>query len=181
MAAAVVVGLLSLLPHLLPHAAAPAARRGRACLPTAITPAMDGEAAPTDPTTDRLLALIAGTDRGVTASNATRAEINRLIGQLEASFDGVDALAPDRASQLLRNAEVVYVGQSSSKQANAAGGKYRGRVGRLLFQTDALFQHVLEGAARLPEWCHTARAADVARAAAPQPFPFLFLRPRQQR
>jgi hypothetical protein len=147
MAAAIFVGLLSLVPHLLPHVARPVARRGRACLPAASASAeKDGEAA----TTDQLLALIAGTDRGLTASTAERAEINRLIGQLEASFDGVDALAPNLSGQLLRNAEVVYVGQSSSKQANAAGGKYRGRVGRLLFQTDALFQHVLEGSARCP-------------------------------
>lgn len=56
--------------------------------------------------TTRLLALIAATDRGISADNRTRDEIGRLIGQLEASFVGVDALSPARSSQLLRNAEV---------------------------------------------------------------------------
>jgi hypothetical protein len=134
--AVAVVALLSLLPRLPPHVTPRVARHGRTGLLAATASAA---------TTDRLLALIAGTDRGVKASKAARAEISSLIGQLEASFDGIDALAPSRAGQLLRNAEVVYVGQSSSKQANAAGGRYRGRIGRLLFQTDALFQHVLEG------------------------------------
>ena len=44
---------------------------------------------------------------------------------------------------LLRRTEVAYVGQTKSVRANAAGGKYRGRMGRLLFKTDTLFQHVL--------------------------------------
>ena len=35
------------------------------------------------------------------------------------------------------------MGQASSARANAAGGRYRGRLGRLIFQSDALFQHVL--------------------------------------
>jgi len=37
---------------------------------------------------------------------------------------------------------VVYVGQRSSKRANAAGGRFRGRIGRLLFRTTALYQHI---------------------------------------
>jgi len=81
----------------------------------------------------------------VLTTNETRVEISRLIGLLESSFLGKDAFSPQYSDLLLRNAEVVYVGQSSSKKANAAGGKYRGRIGRFVFQTDALFQHVLEG------------------------------------
>ena len=31
-------------------------------------------------------------------------------------------------------AQVIWVGQSDSGRSNAAGGKFRGRLGRLLFQ-----------------------------------------------
>ena len=92
---------------------------------------------------DRLLALVAPTDAGVAATDDQRTEIaaNRTArGRLE----GTDA---SHESQLLQRTQVVYVGQSSSKKANAAGGRYRGRIGRALFRTDYLLQHVLPDAA----------------------------------
>lgn len=73
-----------------------------------------------------------------------RTEIDNLIKDLEASWEGTDAFSAAQRDYLLRRCEVAYVGQSSSVKANAAGGKYRGRVGRALFRTEALFQHVLE-------------------------------------
>ena len=93
------------------------------------------------PMSTRLLELVAPTDRGIDCTAEQRNEISSLIEALEASQVGADAFASDN---LCRRTEVAYVGQTSSKNANAAGGKYRGRLGRLLFQTDALFQHVLE-------------------------------------
>ena len=95
-------------------------------------------------TVSKLLALVEPTDRGIAASDSTRAEASSLISALEESWAGTDAFA---SPFLLRNTEVVYVGQSSSKGSNAAGGKYRGRIGRALFRTDALFQHVLDDVA----------------------------------
>ncbi|EOD06669.1 hypothetical protein EMIHUDRAFT_229256 [Emiliania huxleyi CCMP1516] len=95
-------------------------------------------------TVSKLLALVEPTDRGIAASDSTRAEASSLISALEESWAGTDAFA---SPYLLRNTEVVYVGQSSSKGSNAAGGKYRGRIGRALFRTDALFQHVLDDVA----------------------------------
>ena len=92
---------------------------------------------------DKLIALIEGTDRGISASDATRMEILGQIEELEEGWRGTDAFAATQSGYLLRNTEVAYVGQASSKAANAAGGKYRGRIGRFLFRTDALFQHVL--------------------------------------
>jgi hypothetical protein len=88
----------------------------------------------------KLLELIENTDRGISASAAARDEIDETILELEASWAGTDAFS---SVDLCRLTEVAYVGQKSSAKANAAGGKYRGRVGRLLFQTEALFQHVL--------------------------------------
>ena len=94
---------------------------------------------------DRLLALVAPTDAGVAATDEQRAEIASLIEQLEAGWKGTDCFAYE--AQLLQRTQVVYVGQSSSKKANAAGGRYRGRIGRALFRTDYLLQHVLPDAA----------------------------------
>ena len=91
----------------------------------------------------KLLELIGPTDRGVDASDALRAEIGGVIEALEASWRGADAFSDAQLPNLQRRAEVIYVGQSSSKKANAAGGQFRGRLGRLLFRTEALFQHVL--------------------------------------
>ena len=95
----------------------------------------------TDP--QRLLALIEETDRGVAASEDLRVQITSLIERLEAAWSGTDAFDPSQRDFLLRRTEVAYVGQTNSARANAAGGRYRGRWGRLLFRTEALFQHVL--------------------------------------
>ena len=89
---------------------------------------------------EQLLALIDGTDRGVATTRERRAEIGSLIEELEESWRGTDAFASEQQPLLLRRTEVAYVGQANSARANAAGGKYRGRIGRLVFQTTALFQ-----------------------------------------
>jgi hypothetical protein len=39
---------------------------------------------------------------------------------------------------------VAYVGQTSSQKANAAGGKFRGRFGRIVFRNTGLYQHILK-------------------------------------
>ena len=89
---------------------------------------------------DQLLDVAAGTDRGVRAKEGTRNIIDGLIARLERSYKGTDA--SETPEWLYRDSEVVYVGQRSSKRANAAGGRFRGRVGRLLFRTTALYQHI---------------------------------------
>ena len=66
--------------------------------------------------------------------------IVRRIARLERSYKGTDA--SETPEWLYRDSEVVYVGQRSSKRANAAGGRFRGRIGRLLFRTTALYQHI---------------------------------------
>ena len=91
----------------------------------------------------QLIELIEPTDRGVSATAETRGQISALIDRLEESWRGSDAFATENEALLFRRNEVAYVGQTLSVSANAAGGKYRGRLGRLVFRTDALFQHVL--------------------------------------
>ncbi len=92
-----------------------------------------------------LINIVQNTDRGLDATPQQRARVLALAQTLENSFATADVFAPPAAPLLLRRAEVAFVGQSSSVKANAAGGRYRGRVGRLLFRTDALFQHLLDG------------------------------------
>ena len=89
---------------------------------------------------DQLLDVAKGTDRGVRAKEGTRNIIDGLIARLERSYKGTDA--SETPEWLYRDSEVVYVGQRSSKRANAAGGRFRGRIGRLLFRTTALYQHI---------------------------------------
>ena len=67
---------------------------------------------------------INSTERGVSATLAQRDEINALITSLEAGWQGEDALKGSNRDYLLRECEVAYVGQTSSKKANAAGGKF---------------------------------------------------------
>ena len=113
--------------------------RPYASLPSAeATPALEAE--------DALIDLIEGTDRGIATTADSRDVIAAKILQLERGYAARQPLSDAEAPFLLRRAEVAYVGQASSGKANAAGGRYRGRVGRLLFRTDALFQHVLAGA-----------------------------------
>ena len=89
---------------------------------------------------DDLLRAVDGTDGGVTATAEQKAAILKQIEQLEASYDR----APfDDAENLYRDGTVVYVGQASSKAANAAGGRFRGRIGRTIFRTRGLFQHLI--------------------------------------
>ena len=89
---------------------------------------------------DQLLDVVSKTDRGVRAKEGTRTIIDGLIARLERSYKGADA--SETPEWLYRDSEVVYVGQRSSKRANAAGGRFRGRIGRLLFRTTALYQHI---------------------------------------
>ena len=92
--------------------------------------------------TDALAEAIAGTDRGIACDEAQRDAIEAQVAGLEATQRGTLDL-DESAAALFQNMEVAYVGQRSSKSANAAGGQWRGRTGRLLFNTETLFQHVL--------------------------------------
>mmetsp|Transcript_84118 Transcript_84118/g.236419 ORF Transcript_84118/g.236419 Transcript_84118/m.236419 type:complete len:312 (-) Transcript_84118:155-1090(-) len=88
----------------------------------------------------RLLEAIEGTDRGLAASEGQKAEISEMITELEAAGNGADFFASGTA---YGKYEVAYVGASSSRVANPAGGRWRGRVGRIFFPTQGLYQHIL--------------------------------------
>uniref|UniRef100_A0A7S3K428 Plastid lipid-associated protein/fibrillin conserved domain-containing protein n=1 Tax=Aureoumbra lagunensis TaxID=44058 RepID=A0A7S3K428_9STRA len=83
-----------------------------------------------------LLQAIKRTDRGIRCSYEERCRINALIETCENSE------WENRDEWLFRNSEVLYVGQSASIKSNAAGGKFRGRMGRFLFQTQGLYQNL---------------------------------------
>ena len=85
---------------------------------------------------NELLNTVQSTDRGVKASAEQRQIVDGLVARLERSYEGT--VAADSPEWLYRECEVAYVGQRSSKKANAAGGRFRGRVGRLLFRTTAM-------------------------------------------
>lgn len=44
---------------------------------------------------------------------------------------------------LYGNYEVTYVGQGSAQKGNPAGGRFRGRLGQLIYQNEGLYQHIL--------------------------------------
>jgi hypothetical protein len=45
--------------------------------------------------------------------------------------------------------DVSFVGTGKSQQGNPAGGRFRGKFGRLLYKNEALYQHVLKNPGRL--------------------------------
>jgi hypothetical protein len=99
------------------------------------------ELLPTYALVDNLLDAVDGTDRGAIATTEEKAAIATQIERLEASY--YNGAPFDDAENLYRDGTVAYVGQASSKAANAAGGRFRGRVGRALFRTRGLFQHIV--------------------------------------
>jgi len=91
---------------------------------------------------DMLLAAVEGTDRGILATTERKERIACLISQLESAGQGRDFFAD---GTLYGKYEVVYVGAPSSRIANPAGGRWRGRVGRFFLPTRGIYQHLLCG------------------------------------
>jgi len=99
----------------------------------------------TDGKEQTLLEMVSGTDRGLNATASERSAIAAAVRELEAMQPRLD---PFKDPQLYRKCTVAYVGQESSDKSNAAGGKFRGRVGRAVFRVDELYQHILKDDAR---------------------------------
>ncbi|CAM9589114.1 unnamed protein product, partial [Phaeothamnion confervicola] len=87
-----------------------------------------------------LLVAINGTDRGAAATATRDKAVVALIQQLENCGQGTDWLSDPT---LFGNYAVSYVSVGNSENSNPAGGRFRGRFGRSLFRTEALFQHIL--------------------------------------
>ncbi|CAM9731826.1 unnamed protein product [Scytosiphon promiscuus] len=90
-----------------------------------------------------LLGKIEGTNRGVDCTLDQRTEIDAIIEQLNVSGEGKEWL---KDSRVFGNYNVAYVSSGSSERGNPAGGRWRGRVGRSLFRTEEMFQHLVEPA-----------------------------------
>jgi len=113
--------------------------------PAIAFPAGLGRPNPTrSPPVDELLALISTTgERGIDADAVTRARIEPLMRACEAFYAGSDPLTD--GDRLYQPCDVIYVGQTDSKAANAAGGQFRGALGRRVFQTKTLRQDIVRG------------------------------------
>jgi len=100
-----------------------------------------------------ILSLVADTDRGVTASDATKQAVRDFIETKRIEYENdskaADATATATAKyylddpNLLGNYEVSFVGEGTSQRGNPAGGNYRGFLGRLLYRTTGIYQHLL--------------------------------------
>ena len=91
-----------------------------------------------------LLTIIQNTDAGLLASHTTKKEVGRLIGRLTMAAAS-RAPTPLEDGRLFGKYKVSYVGTGSSQRGNPAGGKYRSRLGRLVYRIDGLYQHILSG------------------------------------
>eukprot|EP00904_Undaria_pinnatifida_P001096 jgi/Undpi1/10988/HiC_scaffold_30.g13289.m1 len=95
-----------------------------------------------------LLARIEGTNRGVDCTAEQRQGIDGIIKQasgrsfcmLNAAGEGKNWLTDP---QIFGNYNVAYVSSGSSEKSNPAGGRWRGRLGRTLFRTEEMFQHLV--------------------------------------
>jgi len=89
----------------------------------------------------KLLEKIKDTDNGEDVSTELRNEIDGMISDLISKGNSTDNLA---APSIFDNYNVAYVSSGASQRGNPAGGRYRGALGRKLFQTTNLFQHILK-------------------------------------
>lgn len=87
--------------------------------------------------TYELIALVKGTDSGADVDDVTRARIGELVDELERRYSESKA-DPRVDPALVGDYKVVF---TSSPQA--AGGRFRSKLGRALFRTHALYQNVL--------------------------------------
>lgn len=88
---------------------------------------------------DNLLSSIEGTDIGIKVSQSQRKEIDKMI--MDLTEIGKDQ-KPMEDERLFSNYTVAYTSQKG--KSPPAGGLFRSKIGRLLFRTRGLFQHVLK-------------------------------------
>ena len=92
-----------------------------------------------------VLTLVSNTDRGATASRALQDAVNMWI------FDQADAYRNRTTTSalddplLFGNYDVAFVATSraQAQEGNPAGGRFRGRLGRLLYRNEGLYQNIL--------------------------------------
>lgn len=97
---------------------------------------------------DRVLSEVRGSDGGAALSPEARARVDGLLDELTAVGDAQQPRPLDGNPLLWGNYEVRYtsVARASAAQQRGepAGGRFRSKLGRLLFQTTGVFQSVLQ-------------------------------------
>ena len=93
-----------------------------------------------DKTMEELLREIEGTDSGAQVSKIRRDQIDRYISDLMAI--GEDESDPVDNEDIFANYNVAYTSPGPSQKGAPAGGRFRGRLGRLLFRTEGLYQMI---------------------------------------
>jgi len=94
---------------------------------------------------DRVLRAVAGSDGGVALTPAKRDEVDALLQALGDRCGVAQRPRPLGDPLLFGDYEVAYTSPSRApgERGQPAGGRFRGRVGRLLFRTTGVFQSVL--------------------------------------
>lgn len=105
--------------------------------------AINSPSSPPQPSTlvDEVLHAIENTDFGATVPQQTRAKIDRNIRAL--SGIGRYRTNPMLDTRIFNNYTVAYTSSSPVQSSAPAGGRFRSRLGRLLFPTRGVFQHVI--------------------------------------
>ncbi|WIA10095.1 hypothetical protein OEZ85_010302 [Tetradesmus obliquus] len=90
-----------------------------------------------------ILDKVQGTDGGISLQPEQKREVDALISQLEAAGRSQQP-RPMQNPLLFGNYNVAYTSSGDDQRGQPAGGRFRGRLGRLLFQTTGVFQSVLQ-------------------------------------
>jgi hypothetical protein len=97
------------------------------------------------PSTD-LLNLIANTDRGADASRTLQDAVNLWIFNKADHYANHSTTIALNDPNLFGNYDVAFVGTSraQAQEGNPAGGRFRGKLGRMLYQTTGVYQNILK-------------------------------------
>ena len=89
-----------------------------------------------------ILNLIANTDRGADASRTLQDAVNLWIFNKADHYANYSTTIALNDPNLFGNYDVAFVGTSRApaQEGNPAGGRFRGKLGRMLYQTTGVYQ-----------------------------------------
>jgi len=92
-----------------------------------------------------VLDLLKTTDRGIKASKVEVENIDKWMIDKEQQYR-MNALNDTR---LYGYYDVSFVGTGKSQQGNPAGGRFRGGLGRMIYENEGLYQHIIKNSGRM--------------------------------